>query len=304
MPHIIDGKKYAAQIYQTLAPHISDFKIQYHGSPHLAIVSVGTHSASQVYIKRKLQSFEENGLKVTHLPFDAHISETDLAARLASLNNNPDIHGIILQLPLPLHLNTHQLCNAIDPCKDVDGLTVTNQGRLMQGDLHGLYPCTPLGCLLLLKSLGIPLRGKRGLVIGRSILVGRPMGLLLLNEDVTVTFAHTRTQDLPAHVKESDIIVAALGKPHAISQDWIKNGAIVLDVGINKIQDTTTGKSSLTGDVASLGTKHTNTYITPVPGGVGPMTVACLFYNTYKAALAQKQQKETPYDFQRFSQNP
>jgi methylenetetrahydrofolate dehydrogenase (NADP+)/methenyltetrahydrofolate cyclohydrolase len=260
-----------------------------HGlKPGLAVVIVGEDPASQVYVRNKGETTRRAGMRSdTHRLADT-TSQTDLLALIADLNADPDIHGILVQLPLPAHIDSSAVLDAINPDKDVDGFHVVNAGRLAVG-LPGLVPCTPLGCLMLLKAELGDLSGLNAVIVGRSNIVGKPMAQLLIGESCTVTVAHSRTRDLPALCRTADILVAAVGRPEMIRGDWVKPGATVIDVGINRVPSrdpvkAAEGKTRLVGDVAFAEASGVAGRITPVPGGVGPMTIACLLANTYTAA--------------------
>jgi methylenetetrahydrofolate dehydrogenase (NADP+)/methenyltetrahydrofolate cyclohydrolase len=284
---IIDGKAFAAGLRERVAAEVARLKAEKGLQPGLAVVLVGEDAASQVYVRNKGQQTLEAGMhSVTHrLPEDT--SQADLLALVAQLNADPAIHGILVQFPVPSHISQAAVVAAISPDKDVDGLNVINAGRLASG-LPALTPCTPLGCMMLLREALGDLTGKRAVVVGRSNLVGKPIAQLLLQADCTVTIAHSRTQDLAAVCREADILVAAVGRPEMIRGDWIKPGAAVIDVGMNRIpsrdpEAAAAGKTRLVGDVAFDEAKAVAGWITPVPGGVGPMTVACLLQNTLTA---------------------
>ncbi|MBE3597458.1 MAG: bifunctional methylenetetrahydrofolate dehydrogenase/methenyltetrahydrofolate cyclohydrolase FolD [Limnochordaceae bacterium] len=275
---IIDGKRLASEVRQRVARRLAAMKERYGTVPGLAVLLVGDNPASVVYVRNKRKACEELGMRswVHHLPADTPAGE--LADRIDRLNDDPEVHGILLQLPLPPHLEASGFLERIDPRKDVDGFHPANMGRLLEGR-PSLVPCTPAGILALIDSTGTDLVGRRAVVVGRSNIVGKPTALLLLSRHATVTICHSRTRDLPAVCREADVLVAAVGKARMIQGDWIKPGAVVIDVGINRTAD---GK--LTGDVdfeAALGVAG---YVTPVPGGVGPMTVAMLMANTLRAA--------------------
>ncbi len=285
---IIDGKATAERLRAEVAAEVAILKAEHGLQPGLAVVLVGEDPASQVYVRSKGEHSNAAGMhSVTHrLPAD--VSQADLLAMVDQLNRDPAIHGILVQLPLPKGLDEKVVIEAIDPAKDVDGLHVVNAGRLAQG-LPSLVPCTPLGGMILLRETLGDLSGKRAVVVGRSVLVGKPIAQLLLQADCTVTIAHSRTQDLPAVCREADILVAAVGRPQMIKADWIKPGAAVIDVGINRVPfrdpvKAAAGKTKLVGDVAYKEASAVAGYITPVPGGVGLMTVACLLKNTVTAA--------------------
>lgn len=284
---IIDGKAFAAKVREQVAQEVAALKAK-GVTPGLAVVLVGEDPASQVYVRNKGEQTEAAGMhSVTHrLPAD--VAETELMALIEQLNSDPAIHGILVQFPVPAHLDQARIVAAIDADKDVDGLNVINAGRLASG-LPSLTPCTPLGCMMLLKDALGDLSGKRAVVVGRSNLMGKPMAQLLLAADCTVTIAHSRSRDLPAICREADILVAAAGRPQMIKGDWIKPGAAVIDVGINRVPSLDPAKAAaggtrLVGDVAYQEALDTAGFITPVPGGVGPMTIACLLDNTLTAA--------------------
>ena len=285
---VIDGKIYAERLRAEVAAEVAELKASHGLQPGLAVILVGEDPASQAYVKSKGEKSLEAGMhSVTHrLPASAR--HEDILAVIQALNADPRIHGILLQLPLPKGLDEKPLIAAIDPDKDVDGLHIINAGRLAQG-LPALTPCTPLGCMILLRETVGDLRGKRAVVVGRSILVGRPIAQLLLQADCTVTIAHSRTVDLPAVCREADILVAAVGQPRMVKGDWIKPGAVVIDVGINRVpfdnpEKAAQGKTKLVGDVDYKAALKVAGWITPAPGGVGLMTVACLLQNTVTAA--------------------
>jgi methylenetetrahydrofolate dehydrogenase (NADP+)/methenyltetrahydrofolate cyclohydrolase len=278
---IIDGRAAAATLRDQIAVRTTWLK-GHEVIPGLAVVLVGADPASQVYVASKTRQAAEVGIR----HFDhrlATASTAELVALVQDLNARSDVHGILVQLPLPPDVDTSAVLGAIDPTKDVDGFHAINAGRLAIGE-EGMVPCTPLGCLILLRQVVPSLSGKRALVIGRSNIVGRPMAQLLLRQDCTVTIAHSRTRDLAAECADAEIVVAAIGRPKAIRGEWIRPGAIVIDVGINRIADDS-GKSRLVGDVDYATAVERASAITPVPGGVGPMTIACLLLNTLNATL-------------------
>ena len=283
---IIDGKAYAAGLRARVAHEVAVLKTEKGVTPGLAVVLAGDDPASQVYVRSKTRQTNEAGMAGFDHVLPADTSETDLLALIARLNADPAVHGILVQLPLPGHIASSHVIAAIDPAKDVDGLSATNAGRLVQagsGPLDFPVACTPLGCLMLLKdSLGT-LSGADAVVIGRSVLVGKPMAQLLVREDCTVTVAHSRTRDLPALCRRADVLVAATGRAEMVKGDWIKPGATVMDVGITRIARSD-GKQRLIGDVDFEAARRVARAITPVPGGIGPMTVACLLHNTLQAA--------------------
>ena len=280
---IIDGKALAAALCDRIRDEVTRLRRSERLTPGLAVVLVGDDTASQIYVRSKAQQSEQAGMKsfVHRLP--AEIREEDLVTLVHGLNRDDRVHGILVQLPLPAQIRADAIIAAIDPEKDVDGFHLVNSGRLLAGIGGAMVPCTPLGCLRLIKSKREDLSGLKATVVGRSNIVGKPMALLLLAENCTVTMAHSKTRDLPAECRSADILVAAAGKPELIRGDWIKPGAIVIDVGINRIDDGA-GRSRLIGDVAFAEAARVAAAITPVPGGVGPMTVACLLRNTLVAA--------------------
>lgn len=280
---LIDGKAIAANLRKEVAQEVTNTSKQV----GLAVILVGDDPASHVYVGSKIKACEEVGMQSFEHKMGADSTEQEIRHVIKNLNENPDVHGILLQLPLPDHLSDVQedLVQSIAPEKDVDGLTTVNAGKLFLGLDDGLVPCTPQGSLRLIKSVKENLSGLNAVVIGRSNLFGKPMAQLLLQENCTVTIAHSRTQDLPAVCKEADILVAAVGRPEMVKADWVKPGAIVIDVGINRLPPTDDKpKGRLVGDVDFENTKEVASAITPVPGGVGPMTIACLLANTLKAA--------------------
>ena len=279
---IIDGKAHAARLTGEIAAEVTRLRNTHGLQPGLAVVLVGEDPASQVYVRNKGRQTLAAGMQSFEHKLPAEVSQAELLALVATLNADPAVHGILVQLPLPKHLDANAVIAAIDPDKDVDGLHVVNAGRLAAG-LPGLVPCTPLGCVLLLKDVLPSLAGLNAVVVGRSVLVGKPVAQLLLAENCTVTIAHSRTRDLPALCRTADILVAAIGRPAMIGGDSIKPGATVIDVGINRIE-TPEGKSRLVGDVDFAAAQGIAGRITPVPGGVGPMTIACLLRNTLTAA--------------------
>lgn len=288
---IIDGKVYAERVRAGVAEEVARLRKDHGLQPGLAVIVVGDDPASQVYVKSKGEQSLAVGMhSVTHrLPGDAQLDE--LLLLIAGLNEDPRVHGILLQLPLPAHLDARAALAAIHPDKDVDGLHVVNAGRLASGE-PALTPCTPLGCMIMLRETLGDLSGKTAVVVGRSVLVGRPVAQLLLQADCTVTIAHSRTRDLAAVCRQADILVAAVGRPQMIRGDWIKPGATVIDVGINRVpfdnpEKAAAGKTKLVGDVAFKEAREVAGAITPVPGGVGLMTVACLLQNTVTAAKRQ-----------------
>ncbi len=286
--HRIDGKAFASGLRTQVATEIAKLKQDHGLTPGLAVVLVGEDPASQVYVRNKGEQTKEAGMASFEHKLDATTPEADLLALIENLNNDPKVHGILVQLPLPDHISEDKVLSAINPGKDVDGFHLINVGRLWTG-AESLVPCTPYGCLLLLKDYLGDLTGKRALILGRSNIVGKPMAALLLNESCTVSIAHSRTVDLPDRCREVDILVAAVGRPEMVQGDWIKPGAVVIDVGINRIDapERGEGKTRLVGDVDFDSAAQVAGAITPVPGGVGPMTIACLLRNTLVAACRQ-----------------
>ena len=278
---IIDGKAFAATVREKVKSHVTRIKEEDGITPGLAVVLVGEDPASQVYVRSKGKQTVEVGMKSVEHKLDAETSEADLLALIDQLNNDASIHGILVQLPLPKHLNEDLVINSIDPAKDVDGFHISNVGLLGTGQ-RSMVPCTPLGCLMMLRDYHGSLSGLNAVVIGRSNIVGKPMAQLLLGDSCTVTIAHSRTKDLPEVVRRADIVVAAVGRPDMVPGDWIREGATVIDVGINRIEKED-GKTKLVGDVDFESVSKVAGAITPVPGGVGPMTIACLLANTLTA---------------------
>jgi methylenetetrahydrofolate dehydrogenase (NADP+)/methenyltetrahydrofolate cyclohydrolase len=274
---IIDGKAFAAGLRARIADGVTAFRAQAGRAPGLAVVLVGEDPASNVYVRSKGRATREAGMESIEHRLPADVPAEDLLALVATLNADPTIDGILVQLPLPKHIDEQTVIAAIDPDKDVDGFHPINAGRLATG-LPGFVPCTPLGCVMLLKSVLPSLSGLEAVVVGRSNIVGKPMAQLLLRESCTVTIVHSRTQDVPAHIRRADIVVAAVGIPQMIKGDWLKPGATVIDVGINRTD------AGLVGDVNFASAVEVAGAITPVPGGVGPMTIACLLRNTLVSA--------------------
>jgi methylenetetrahydrofolate dehydrogenase (NADP+)/methenyltetrahydrofolate cyclohydrolase len=274
---LIDGNALSKQLRTQVAADTAALKAK--GlTPGLAVVLVGDNPASQVYVRNKVKACEDAGLHSVLEKYEATMSEADLLARVEALNNDDSIHGILVQLPLPAHIDAQKVIEAISPAKDVDGFHIASAGALMTG-MPGFWPCTPYGCMKMLESIGYDLKGKHAVVIGRSNIVGKPMALMLLQKDATVTVAHSRTQNLKALTLQADVIVAAVGKRNVLTADMVKPGAVVLDVGMNRNDE---GK--LCGDVDFDGVKEVAGYITPVPGGVGPMTITMLLVNTLESA--------------------
>jgi methylenetetrahydrofolate dehydrogenase (NADP+)/methenyltetrahydrofolate cyclohydrolase len=277
---IIDGKAFADGLRRRIAAEVQDIKAARNVVPGLAVVLVGENPASQVYVRNKARQTKEVGMNSWEHRLAASTSQSDLLGLIARLNADLQVDGILVQLPLPKHIDSAKVLDAIDPAKDVDGFHVVNVGRLATG-LPGLVPCTPLGCLMLLKDRLGDLSGKRALVLGRSNIVGKPVAQLLLQENCTVTIAHSRTRDLAAECRRAEILIAAVGKPEMVRGDWVQPGAVVIDVGINRVESD--GSAKLVGDVAFAEVEPIAGAITPVPGGVGPMTIACLLQNTLTA---------------------
>lgn len=278
---VIDGKAFAANVRGQVAEHVARLK-EVHGiTPGLAVVLVGEDPASQVYVRSKGKQTVEVGMNSYEHKLPADTAEADLLALIDQLNTDPAVHGILVQLPLPKHLNEDLVINSISPAKDVDGFHISNVGLLGTGQ-KSMVPCTPLGCLMLLRDYHGSLSGMNAVVIGRSNIVGKPMAQLLLGDSCTVTIAHSRTKDLPEVVRRADIVVAAVGRPEMVVGDWIKPGATVIDVGINRIEKPE-GGTRLVGDCDYASCADVAGAITPVPGGVGPMTIACLLANTLTA---------------------
>jgi len=281
---VIDGKEFAARVRAKVADHVTSLKDENGITPGLAVVLVGEDPASQVYVRSKGKMTVEVGMNSFEHKLDVNTSEKDLLALIEKLNNDPAVHGILCQLPLPKHLDEDLIINSISPAKDVDGFHISNVGLLGTGQ-KSMVPCTPLGCLMMLRDHHGSISGMNAVVIGRSNIVGKPMAQLLLNDSATVTIAHSRTKDLADVVRGADIVVAAVGRPEMVPGDWIKQGATVIDVGINRIDapEKGEGKTRLVGDVDYASCAEVAGAITPVPGGVGPMTIACLLANTVTA---------------------
>jgi methylenetetrahydrofolate dehydrogenase (NADP+) / methenyltetrahydrofolate cyclohydrolase len=274
---LIDGNALSKQLRADVAARAAALRAK-GVTPGLAVVLVGENPASQVYVRNKVKACVDNGLHSLLEQYPATLTEAQLLARVAALNGDPSIHGILVQLPLPPHIDAQKVIEAISPEKDVDGFHVASAGALMVGQ-PGFWPCTPYGCMKMLESIGYELRGKHAVVIGRSNIVGKPMALMLLQKNATVTICHSATADLKAMTLQADVIVAAVGKRNVLTADMVKPGAVVIDVGMNRNEE---GK--LCGDVDFDGVKEVAGYITPVPGGVGPMTITMLLVNTLEAA--------------------
>jgi methylenetetrahydrofolate dehydrogenase (NADP+)/methenyltetrahydrofolate cyclohydrolase len=274
---LIDGNALSKQLRADVALRAAALRAR--GiTPGLAVVLVGENPASQVYVRNKVKACQDNGLHSVLEQYPATLSEADLLARVDALNNDPAIHGILVQLPLPSHVDAQKVIESISPAKDVDGFHVASAGALMVGQ-PGFWPCTPYGCMKMLESIGYDLKGKHAVVIGRSNIVGKPMALMLLQKNATVTICHSATKDLKAMTLQADVVVAAVGKRNVLTADMVRPGAVVIDVGMNRNDE---GK--LCGDVDFDGVKEVAGYITPVPGGVGPMTITMLLVNTLEAA--------------------
>lgn len=280
---LIDGKAFAETLRKTIAKHVQALKDKHHITPGLAVVLVGEDPASKVYVHNKGKQTIEVGMNSYEFLLPATTSEKDLLAQIDVLNRDPKVHGILVQLPLPKHIDETKVINHIAPEKDVDGFHVVNVGRLATGQ-EATIPCTPKGCLMLLKDTLGNLSGLHAVVIGRSNIVGKPMAQLLLKENCTVTIAHSRTKNLADECRRADILISAVGMEHMVRSDWVKPGATVIDVGINRVVSSD-GKAHLVGDVDFKEVSRIAGAITPVPGGVGPMTIACLLDNTLQAAL-------------------
>ena len=278
---LIDGKAFAASVRERVGEHVARLVTEHGIQPGLAVVLVGENPASEVYVRSKGKATKEAGMKSVEHKLDENTSEADLLSLIEDLNRDETIHGILVQLPVPDHIDAEKVLAAIDPAKDVDGFHISNVGLLGTGQ-KSMVPCTPLGCLMMLRDHHGSLSGMEAVVIGRSNIVGKPMAQLLLKDSCTVTIAHSRTKDLPGVVRRADIVVAAVGRPNMVTADWIKPGATVIDVGINRIEKEG-GGPRLVGDVDFDDVSNVAGAITPVPGGVGPMTIACLLANTVTA---------------------
>lgn len=281
--NIISGTEFSAKLRATIKSKVEKLRKNYNLTPGLAVVLVGEDPASQVYVRNKGRQTLEVGMKSVEHKLPVTTSENDLVDLIKELNGDKTIHGILVQLPLPTHINEERVINSITVEKDVDGFHLTNIGLLSTGSNRAVIPCTPLGSIMMLKDQLGSLSGKKAVVVGRSNIVGKPMAALLLKESCTVTIAHSRTENLKEECKKADILVAAVGRPEMIKGDWIKPGAIVLDVGINRIEKDD-GGTRLVGDVEFESALKVASAITPVPGGVGPMTIACLLENTLQQA--------------------
>jgi methylenetetrahydrofolate dehydrogenase (NADP+) / methenyltetrahydrofolate cyclohydrolase len=285
MAKLIDGKAYAEALRGRIAIAVAALKKDHGITPGLAVVLVGEDPASKVYVANKAKQTVEVGMNSWEHKMPADTSEEALLAMVQKLNVDPSVHGILVQMPVPKHIDASKVLNTIDPAKDVDGFHVVNVGRLSTGQ-EALTACTPVGCVMLAKATLGKLDGLNAVVIGRSNIVGKPVAQLLLAENCTVTIAHSKSRDLPAIVRQADLVIAAVGRPEMVKGDWLKPGACVIDVGINRIARD--GKNKLVGDCDFASCEKVAGSITPVPGGVGPMTIACLLHNTVKAAAAIK----------------
>jgi len=285
MAKLIDGKLYAEGLRKRIAVAVAFLKKEHELTPGLAVVLVGEDPASKVYVANKAKQTVEVGMNSWEHKMPANTSEADLLSMVQRLNDDPSVHGILVQMPVPKHIDSAKVLNTIDPAKDVDGFHVVNVGKLSTGQ-DALVACTPTGCVMLAKDTLGDLSGLNAVVIGRSNIVGKPVAQLLLAENCTVTIAHSRSKDLASIVRGADLVIAAVGRPEMVKGDWIKPGACVIDVGINRIERD--GKNKLVGDCDFASCEAVAGSITPVPGGVGPMTIACLLHNTVKAACAIK----------------
>ena len=281
---VLDGKKFAEEIRSKIKDLGKQFIEETGFTPGLAVVVVGDHPASKVYVRNKIKQTEEVGFNSIEHKLPTNVSEKDLLSIVDDLNHNKKVNGILVQLPLPEHINSDVILDKIDPSKDVDGFHATNVGKLWSG-LNSLVPCTPLGCSLMIKKLYSDLSGKKAVIVGRSNIVGKPMAALLIKMNATVTIVHSRTKNIEEICKSADILIAAVGVPNMVKGTWIKKGCVIIDVGINRIEKD--GKNILVGDVDFNEAIKSSSMITPVPGGVGPMTIACLLLNTLNASKAQ-----------------
>lgn len=282
MGTILDGKVVAQVVRRSVKDGVARFLAQHGHAPGLATVLIGDDPVSRVYVGTKEKACREVGMQSSGYRLPATVPAAEALVLISALNTRAEVHGVLIQLPLPRHLEKERLIEALDPEKDVDALHPLNQGRILLGE-EGLRPCTPLGVMRLLEESGLPLAGKKAVVVGRSTLVGKPVALMLLERHATVTCCHSHTADLASEVRAADVVVAAIGQPGVIKGDWIKEGAVVIDVGISRLAD-----GALAGDVEFAAAKERAAFITPVPGGVGPMTVAMLLVNTLKAAEKQR----------------
>ena len=284
---LIDGKAFAERLVGSVGVAVEELSNTHSFKPGLAVVLVGENPASEVYVKNKVRQTNNSGMVSIEHRLPEQTSEEDLLSLVKDLNEDEKIDGILVQLPLPDHINENSIINSISPSKDVDGFSIPNVGLLSTSG-KGLIPCTPLGCLLLLKDQLGDLTGKNAVIIGRSNIVGKPMAQLLIKESCTVTIAHSKTKNLESVCRNADILVAAVGRPHFVKDDWVKDGAVVIDVGINRLPPEGDKKGRLVGDVDFENVSKIASAITPVPGGVGPMTIACLLRNTVTAACKRR----------------
>ena len=284
---LIDGKAFAERLVGSVGVAVEELSNTHRFKPGLAVVLVGENPASEIYVKNKVRQTNNSGMVSIEHRLPEETSEEDLLSLVKDLNEDEKIDGILVQLPLPDHINENSIINSISPSKDVDGFSIPNVGLLSTSG-KGLIPCTPLGCLLLLKDQLGDLTGKNAVIIGRSNIVGKPMAQLLIKESCTVTIAHSKTKNLENACRNADILVAAVGRPHFVKDDWVKDGAVVIDVGINRLPPEGDKKGRLVGDVDFVNVSKVASAITPVPGGVGPMTIACLLRNTVTAACKRR----------------
>ena len=290
---IIDGKKYSQEFLQKLLPLSTEFFKNFNRKPCLAVILVGDNTASSIYVKNKVRTAKKNGIRSVEVILSRNVSEEDLLNEIFKLNDDQNVDGILVQLPLPIHISERKIINSINPIKDVDGFHPTNFGKLFMGDPN-FIPCTPLGCFYMLKNELKELSGKNAVIIGRSNIVGKPMASLLLSSNCSVTITHSKTENLREHCKKADILISAVGIPEMIDDTYVKQDAIIIDVGINRLQfvnsETKANETKLVGDVSFKKVVDIAKKITPVPGGVGPMTIACLMHNTIKAAYENKKE--------------
>jgi len=288
---LIDGKAFAENLISRVSVAVNELDNIHNFKPGLAVVLVGENPASEVYVKNKVRQTEKSGMISIEHRLSEKTTEKELLSLVKTLNEDDKIDGILVQLPLPKHINENSIINSISPSKDVDGFSIPNVGLLSTSG-EGLIPCTPLGCLLLLQDHLGDLTGKNAVIIGRSNIVGKPMAQLLIKANCTVTIAHSKTKDLENECKKADILVAAVGRPHFVKKEWVKNGAVVIDVGINRLPPEGDKKGKLVGDVDFENVSEIASAITPVPGGVGPMTIACLLRNTVTASCKRRKINE------------
>ena len=290
---IIDGKKYSEEFLQKLHPLSTEFFKNFNRKPCLAVILVGDNTASSIYVKNKVRTAKKNGIRSVEVILSRNVSEEDLLNEIFKLNDDQNVDGILVQLPLPIHISERKIINSISPIKDVDGFHPTNFGKLFMGDPN-FIPCTPLGCFYMLKNELKELSGKNAVIIGRSNIVGKPMASLLLSSNCSVTITHSKTKNLREHCKKADILISAVGIPEMVDDTYVKQDAIIIDVGINRLQfvnsETKANETKLVGDVNFKKVVDIAKKITPVPGGVGPMTIACLMHNTIKAAYENKKE--------------